>query len=45
VTEAEKWRTLARILALTVPTGTLIGFALGWLTVHPSRRGRYRARA
>ena len=31
MTEAEKWRTLARILVLTVPTGTLIGFALGWL--------------
>jgi adenylate cyclase len=31
VTEAEKRRTLARILALTVPPGTLIGFGLGWL--------------
>lgn len=31
MTEAEKWRTLARILAVTVPLGTLIGFGLGWL--------------
>jgi len=31
VTDAEKWRTLARILAVTVPVGTLIGFVLGWL--------------
>jgi len=31
VTEAEKWRTLAQVLAVTVPMGTLIGFGLGWL--------------
>jgi hypothetical protein len=31
VTAAEKWRTLAQILAVTVPIGTLIGFGLGWL--------------
>lgn len=31
MTEAEKWRTLARILAITVPLGTLIGAGLGWL--------------
>jgi adenylate cyclase len=31
VTQAEKWRTLAQILAVTVPVGTLIGFVLGWL--------------
>ena len=31
VTRAEKWRSLARILAVTVPAGTLIGLALGWL--------------
>jgi adenylate cyclase len=31
VTHAEKRRTLARILAVTVPVGTLIGFGLGWL--------------
>lgn len=31
MTEAEKWRTLARILAVTVPIGTLIGLAIGWL--------------
>lgn len=31
MTEAEKWRTLARILAVTVPLGTVIGFGLGWL--------------
>ena len=31
VTEAEKWRTLARVLAVTVPPGTVIGFGLGWL--------------
>jgi adenylate cyclase len=31
VTNAEKWRTLAQILAVTVPVGTLIGFGLGWL--------------
>ena len=31
VTEAEKWRILARVLAVTVPLGTLIGFGLGWL--------------
>jgi adenylate cyclase len=32
VTEAEKWRSLARILAVTIPVGTLIGFGLGWLS-------------
>ncbi len=31
MTQAEKWRTLGRILAVTVPVGMLIGFALGWL--------------
>jgi adenylate cyclase len=31
VTEAEKWRTLARVLAVTVPVGMLIGAGLGWL--------------
>jgi adenylate cyclase len=31
VTDAEKWRTLARILAVTVPLGALIGSGLGWL--------------
>ena len=31
MTEAEKWRILARVLAVTVPLGTLIGFGLGWL--------------
>jgi adenylate cyclase len=31
VTESEKWRTLVRILAVTVPVGTLIGAVLGWL--------------
>ncbi len=31
MTEAEKRRTLARILAVTVPVGTLIGFGLGWV--------------
>ena len=31
MTEAEKWRTLARILAVTVPVGTLIGLGLAWL--------------
>ncbi len=31
MTEAEKWRTLWRVLAVTVPVGTLIGFGLGWL--------------
>lgn len=31
MTEAEKWRTLAQVLAATVPVGTLIGFGLGWL--------------
>jgi adenylate cyclase len=31
VTEAEKWRTLARVLAVTVPVGALIGLGLGWL--------------
>lgn len=31
MTESEKWRTLVRVLAVTVPVGTLIGAALGWL--------------
>jgi adenylate cyclase len=31
VTDAEKWRTLWRILAVTVPAGALIGSGLGWL--------------
>ncbi len=31
MTEAEKWRTLARVLAFTVPGGTLIGSGLGWV--------------
>lgn len=31
MTEAEKWRILARVLAVTVPLGTLIGLGLGWL--------------
>ncbi len=31
MTEAEKWRTLAGILAVTVPFGALIGLGLGWL--------------
>jgi len=31
MTKAEKWRTLAQVLAVTVPLGTLIGFGLGWL--------------
>ena len=31
MTEAEKWRTLAQVLAVTVPLGTLIGLGLGWL--------------
>lgn len=31
MTEAEKRRILAQILAVTVPLGTLIGFGLGWL--------------
>jgi adenylate cyclase len=31
VTEAEKWRTLGQVLAVTVPIGTLIGLGLGWL--------------
>jgi adenylate cyclase len=30
VTEAEKWRALAQVLAVTVPVGALIGFGLGW---------------
>jgi adenylate cyclase len=32
VTDAEKWRNLAQVLAVTVPVGTLIGSGLGWLT-------------
>lgn len=31
MTEAEKWRTLAKVLAVTVPVGALIGSGLGWL--------------
>lgn len=31
MTDAEKWRTLTRVLAATVPIGMLIGLALGWL--------------
>jgi adenylate cyclase len=31
MTEAEKWRTLAQVLAVTVPIGTLIGLGFGWL--------------
>jgi adenylate cyclase len=31
VTEAEKWRTLGQVLAVTVPLGTLVGLGLGWL--------------
>ncbi|REK12843.1 MAG: adenylate/guanylate cyclase domain-containing protein [Actinobacteria bacterium] len=30
MTKAEKWRTLARILAFTLPGGVLIGVAIGW---------------
>jgi adenylate cyclase len=30
VTETEKWRTLTRVLAVTVPIGALIGLGLGW---------------
>jgi adenylate cyclase len=35
VTEAEKWRTLAQVLAVTVPVGALIGLVLGWLIGGP----------
>ena len=35
MTEAEKWRTLAQVLAVTVPLGTLIGIGLGWLIGGP----------
>lgn len=31
MTHAEKWRTLARILAITAPAGAVIGLGLGWL--------------
>jgi len=31
MTKAEKWRILARIIAVSVPTGSLIGLGLGWL--------------
>jgi adenylate cyclase len=31
MTPAEKWRTLAQILAVTVPLGALIGLGIGWL--------------
>jgi adenylate cyclase len=31
VTQAEKWRTLAQVLAVTVPAGAVIGSGLGWL--------------
>lgn len=30
MTKAEKWRILRKILAVTVPIGTLIGLVLGW---------------
>ena len=35
MTDAEKWRTLARVLAVTVPPGALIGTGLGWLIGGP----------
>lgn len=35
MTTAEKWRALARVLAVTVPAGTLLGFGLGWLIGGP----------
>lgn len=31
MTDAEKWRTLAQVLYVTVPIGMLIGLGLGWL--------------
>lgn len=31
MTKAEKWRTLARVVAVTIPIGTLIGLGLGRL--------------
>lgn len=31
MTRAEKWRTLARILGVTVPIGMVMGTAVGWL--------------
>jgi adenylate cyclase len=31
VTDADKWRTLGQVLAVTVPLGALIGSGLGWL--------------
>ena len=31
MTQAEKWRLLVRILAVTVPLGTLVGLGLGWI--------------
>ena len=31
MTQAEKWRTLARVLAVTVPLGSLTGVGIGWL--------------
>ena len=31
MTQAEKWRNLAQILAFTVPMGILVGVGLGWL--------------
>jgi hypothetical protein len=31
MTDAEKWRTLAQVLARTVPFGMLTGIGLGWL--------------
>ena len=31
MTDAEKWAILAKVLAVTVPLGTLIGIGLGWL--------------
>ncbi len=35
MTRAEKWATLARVLAVTVPMGAVIGFGLGWLIGGP----------
>ena len=31
MTRSEKWHTLMRVLAITVPIGSLIGLGLGWL--------------
>lgn len=35
MTDAERWRTLAQVLAVTVPLGALIGSGLGWLIGGP----------